>query len=116
MTHSVVVIFLLSSPAVGLSVSSGVPVKVGLFIGAAPVTSATPKITVPVAPLTDNTGLFSATNRVVAICPLMVPAGALGAVGIPVSTGLALGARVVRSGNGIVDNTFATNPIVAKLL
>ena len=68
LTHSVDAIFVLSSPAGGLSVNSGVPVKVGLLIGAAPVTSATPNITVPVAPLTDNTGLFSATNRVVASC------------------------------------------------
>ena len=68
------------------------PVKVGLLIGAAPLISPTSSTTVPVSPFTLSTGERVATNAVVAIFVLLSPSTGVGAVGAPVSAGLANGA------------------------
>jgi hypothetical protein len=76
----------------GACVSAATPVNVGLLIGAAPLMSPTANTTVPVSPFTLSTGERVATNAVVAILVLLSPSTGVGAVGVPVSAGLANGA------------------------
>src|SRR6516162_2593739 len=88
-TNAVVATWVLLVPAVGVGAVT-VPVKAGLATGAppAPVTSAGCRVTAPVRPLKLATPEVAAvtaavTNAVVAICPLLVPGAAVGAVGMP---------------------------------
>lgn len=67
------------------------------------VISAFSSVTAPVLLATDVTPVSRAstaplTNAVVAICVVLVPAAAVGAVGVPVKSGLAIGARLVSVG------------------
>ena len=91
----------------------------GPAIGAAPDTSPTTRVTVPVLPATDNTGAEDLTNAVVAIFKLTSPSAGVGAVGVPENTGLSSGAfnacneLVV----AVVDaSSVATAPVVNSVV
>jgi hypothetical protein len=72
-----------------------VPVNAGPTVGAAPDTSLTTNVTVPVLPATDNTGADDLTNAVVAIFKLTSPSAGVGAVGTPANAGLLVTNAVV---------------------
>jgi hypothetical protein len=83
--------------------------------------SETVSITTPVLELTDDTPATepttaACTNAVLAICVVFVPNVAVGAVGVPVSAGLALGASnasaaSARAFSAVTDAAVATPPV-----
>jgi hypothetical protein len=101
-TNAVVASVVLFVPAVCVTPvvpvgREGVPVKVGLAVGAAPLTSATASVTAPVRPATEVTApALASTKAVVATCVVFVPLAAVGAVGTPVRAGDARGAYEAR--------------------
>src|SRR5215472_17160186 len=94
----------------------GVPVNVGLAVRAppTPVTSAACKVTVPVLPLNVLTIFVVravATKAVVAICVELVPAVAVGAVGVPVIFGETMGAPPAPVTSAVVRVTAPVRPL-----
>jgi hypothetical protein len=117
-TNAVVATNIELSPYVGVGAFTS-PVNVGAAIGAAPVISVTNNVTTPVLPATDNTGADDLTNAVVAIFKLTSLSAGVGAVGVPVKTGLANGAFNVcnESVVAVVDAcSVATAPVVNSVV